>query len=188
MATERPWFSLQHLAEVLRQLWTEQRSGTLFCTTDANTAATIVLRQGDIVALSYRATNGMAALPQLLGQQQWRYNFKAELLLRTDNDLPGTAEILQRFPGTAPATLPPARTRLAIDFTTLLKIVREEANQAFGPVGAMLCAEYFTPAALPQNLTDIEQRLTALSEATGAHDRAASFRQRVLARLQTIGA
>jgi hypothetical protein len=188
VTTERPWLERQHLCETLQRLCSTQRSGTLFCVTETHDSAFVVVRSGDIIALGFKTTCGTAALPLLTGIKRCRFNFKDNVLLWVEENLPSTADILEQFgvfsPSlSSPSPALPVTPLLSIAPTILRTIVQEEANRAFGPVGALLCAEQFAQSGIPQSRAAVEQLLAAIAATTGSPERAAVFQQKVWARL-----
>ena len=59
------WVDKITLARTVQELCKSGRTGTLFCTTGDGVSATVGLRDGAIVALSYKTLRGNAALPAL---------------------------------------------------------------------------------------------------------------------------
>ena len=86
----------QLIAE-LRSLCAGKRSGTLFIITLENHPAQVVLRDGEIVGVSYRLTRGPEALAPLTVFSAARYRFQGESVLVADPRLPPTADILARL-------------------------------------------------------------------------------------------
>lgn len=192
---KQPWYTYQQLVAEIERLCSEQRSGTLSCTTDMHTSATVVVREGTIVALAFRLTHGPAALPLIRQVGGWRFRFQAgRMLCWPGEELPNTATILQQLwdgkedaqlpPATVPwATPPPSATpRLSIEWSFLRNIIEEEANKAFGPIGGLLSGEQVTAFGEPQDMRAVEQLLSAITAATGERQRGATFRNQVLAR------
>ncbi len=83
----------QLIAE-LRALCAAKRTGTLFIITLENHPAQIVLRDGEIVGLSYRLTRGPEALAPLKTFGAARSRFQSEAVPPSDPRLPPTAEVL----------------------------------------------------------------------------------------------
>src|SRR6478672_673147 len=91
----------QLIAE-LRSLCAAKRTGTLFIITLENHPAQLVLRDGEIVGLSYRLTRGSDALAPLKVFGAARYRFQQESVQSADPRLPPTVEILALLsPGSA---------------------------------------------------------------------------------------
>ena len=99
--------SREQLIAELRSLCAARRSGTLFIITIENHPGQIVLRDGDVVALSYRLTRGPDALAPLTLFSAARYRFQQESAQAADPRLPPTAEILARLGAASGAVAPP---------------------------------------------------------------------------------
>ena len=101
--------ALTRLLQQLSQLCQQQHTGTLIGITEHNESLMIVLQQGNIVGLSFRMTFGMAALPLILAVSYCTFNFKDNLVIHVDADLPPSSDILQALgatPSVGPLLLP----------------------------------------------------------------------------------
>ena len=108
MVTGQPWSTWPQLVDELQHVCAAQRSGTLFGVTETEDSVFIVIRDGAIVALGFKALRGAAAIPLLQGVKRCRFNFKNKLVPWVQDNLPDTGAILRQFCGNLmPATPPP---------------------------------------------------------------------------------
>ena len=89
----------QFVAE-LGRLCSNGETGTLFIVTAQGVSASVGLQQGTIVSLAHRSTFGNQALAEFKAMDGCKLKFTPSILLRTDNDLPPTPEILSALGGT----------------------------------------------------------------------------------------
>ena len=82
------------LIDELHALCVAGRSGTMFIITGENHAAQFVLRNGEIVYLTYRLLRGLDALPSMRIFTVGRYRFQDEPVDRADPGLPPTPDLL----------------------------------------------------------------------------------------------
>jgi hypothetical protein len=196
----------QLIAE-LRSLCAAKRTGTLFIITIENHPAQVVLRDGEIVGLSYRLNRGPDALAPLKAFAAARYRFQQESVSSTDPRLPPTAEVLavlgaesrsapDRPPApsttasrTAAVAPPPADTRPAIGSSPdiseavdrLRLLIERELAEFLGPMAGLICGEHLAdPSAGSQ---EVAKLLEAIAKEIGDPAKEAQFKQRVLSQL-----
>ena len=92
----------QFVAE-LGRLCSSRETGTLFIVTAQGVSASAGLQQGTIVSLAHRSTFGNQALTAFQAMDGCKLKFTSNVLLRTDNDLPPTPQILSVLGGTTAA-------------------------------------------------------------------------------------
>lgn len=184
MANEQAWFTYRQMVEALQQLCAAKRSGTLSCTNRTNVPVTIGLRQGNIIALGFKDKHGVSVLPFVRLMQDCQFHFAENVVQPPEDGLPDTADILRRLGAAASPPSPAVVSRPSGTLSQAPKIIEEEARQAFGPIGALLCAEYLTHTGQPQDLNAVERMLAAIVAKIGEAGRTTAFRQRVLDRLR----
>jgi hypothetical protein len=198
----------QLIAE-LRDLCAGKRTGTLFIITIENHLAQIVLRDGEIVALSYRLTRGPDALAALKAFGAARYRFQSESVQPADPRLPSTAELLAALGGEsgpipAPAQRPPAseptpmsaprpvgirpptdagRSQDAGETVGRLRpLIERELAEFLGPMAPLICDEHLAgrTGLGPQEISKVVE---AIAGEIGDPAKEAQFKQRVLAQV-----
>lgn len=193
MADEQKWITQQELVAELESLIQDRQTGTLFCATAQGNSATLTFQEGDIKGLGFRTTFGVEALPLMAKIANCRLNFRPNVILRTDDDLPDNAHILAALTGKpiSPAPAPAeaattplpneadSRPALDIDMKRLKKVTAREATDLIGPVGALLTEEYFANITHFTDYNEIRNLLTALISETGSTERTGQLIYRV---------
>jgi hypothetical protein len=138
------------LIDELHALCVAGRSGTMFIITGENHAAQFVLRNGEIVYLTYRLLRGLDALPSMRIFTAGRYRFQDEPVDRADPGLPPTPDLLAllspEHTGTVepPPTEPTTGTAKAPDSLRLL--IERELAEFLGPMASLICEEHLAQA------------------------------------------
>jgi len=180
MLQQQPWLDHQQFSNELSQLCAGGKTGTLFCSTNDAKSVTVGIQQGKIISLSYKALRGHAALSELSNLTRCRGNFRDNIILHQDPDLPGTADLLQRLNRAKPpasqnqASIKSAPVTTTVnsisiskfDIPKLKNLVTEVSTELFGPVGAILCAEAFATST-PRDRDELRELLRGIVNATG---------------------
>lgn len=150
MAMDNPWLTPPQLAGEVRRLCTEKRSGTLFCSAEDHNSATIVIQDGQIVALGFnqgfKMTRGVTALPLIQALQKCKISFKTNMVSKTDEGLLDTASILQRLAGLQPSE--PPRGNVPKSNSAKYDVPRPEVNPSLSTSGSAITL--FSPDILKQ--------------------------------------
>jgi hypothetical protein len=201
----------QLIAE-LRSLCAATRSGTLFIITLENHPAQVVLRDGEIVGVSYRLTRGPEALAPLSVFSAARYRFQRESVPVADPRLPPTADILARLSaesrpaeGPQPASTSDASPRadarptadarspgdmgsgpeVGLESETvgrLRPLIERELAEFLGPMAAVICDEHL--ARLTElGPPEVANLVDAIAREIEDPAKKAQFTQRVLSQL-----
>ena len=194
----------QLIAE-LRSLCAAKRTGTLFIITLENHPAQLVLRDGEIVGLSYRLTRGPDALAPLKVFGAARYRFQQESVQSADPRLPPTAEILALLsPGSASVGVgrqsppptdhptggaePPSGARPAASggpsldaeaFGRLRPLIERELAEFLGPMAPLICDEHLA-GRTGLGSQEVARLVEAIAREIGDPAKEARFTQRVL--------
>ncbi len=199
----------QLIAE-LRSLCAAKRTGTLFMITIENHPAQVVLRDGEIVGLSYRLNRGPAALAPLKAFAAARYRFQQESVSSTDPRLPPTAEVLALLGAesgpaadrpqppsttdsrTAAVPTAPADTRPAADAGSSLDageaigrfrpLVERELAEFLGPMAGLICQEHLADRT-SLGSQEVAKLVEAIAKEIGDPAKEAQFKRRVLSQL-----
>ncbi len=203
MAAERPSDAElrprdQVIAE-LQSLCAARRTGTLFIITLENHPAQVILREGEIVGLSYRLMRGPDALAPLQAFSAARYRFESESVQSADARLPATADVLAHLgaaaatvpgppppafkpeTGAAPTTRPPAEAAEAIG--RIRAVLERELAEFLGPMAGMICQEYLAAHPALGSPQDATKLVEAIAREIGDPAKEAHFKQRVLSQL-----
>lgn len=197
----------QLIAE-LRSLCAAKRTGTLFIITLENHPAQLVLRDGEIVGLSYRLTRGPDALAPLKVFGAARCRFQQESVQSADPRLPPTAEILALLGpesgsvvGGRQATLttdhrtagpePPSGSRRAAGsgptldaeaFGRLRPLIERELAEFLGPMAPLICDEHLA-GRTGLGAQEVARLVEAIAREIGDPAKEARFTQRVLSQI-----
>ncbi|MGH7415319.1 MAG: hypothetical protein ACREKJ_14065 [Candidatus Rokuibacteriota bacterium] len=168
----------------LRALCAAQRSGTMFIITTENHAAQFVLRDGEIVGLTYRLLRGPDALAGMKSFTGGRYRFQDETIERTDPRLPATADLLALLiPERAaamepPPAQPPTGVEAVPDRVRLL--IERELAEFLGPMAALICQEHLAQGANLASPREISRLVETIAKEIGDPAKEARFKQRIL--------
>jgi hypothetical protein len=197
----------QLIAEV-RSLCAAKRTGTLSIITLENHLAQVVLRDGEIVGLSYRLTRGPDALTPLKVFGAARYRFQQESVQSADPRLPPTAEILdllnpeagsvverRQSPSTTdrataeteapPSARPADNTGPSLDaeaFGRLRPLIERELAEFLGPMAPLICDEHLA-GRTGLGSQEIAKLVEAIAREIGDPAKEAQFSRRVLSQL-----
>jgi len=176
----------QLIAE-LRSLCAAKRTGILFIITTENHPAQIVLREGDIVGLSYRLMRGPDALAPMRIFGAARYRFQAESVQPTDQRLPPTAEVLDLLLPESGATEERPQPQTPADTSgtagRLRPLIERELAEFLGPMAGLICHEYLADRAIPNSSQAVSRLVEAIAKEIGDPAKEAHFKQRVLSQL-----
>jgi hypothetical protein len=185
------WSNYEQFLLGLQDLCRAGRTGTVHLSSGSILSGTVGLRNGDIVAVALGEHSGAVVIPLLRSIRNGEYHFEENVAPPPDRNLPATHEILKRLGATPVA---PSDRPIAADSSFSTKksaaiqirapqIVEEEARNAFGPIGALLCAEYVEKVGSPEDLESVERMVAEISQKTGGSSGAALFRKRVMDRV-----
>lgn len=175
------------LIDELHALCVAGRSGTMFIITGENHAAQFVLRNGEIVYLTYRLLRGLDALPSMRIFRAGRYRFQDEPVDRTDPGLPPTPDLLAllspEHTGTVepPQTEPTTGTAKAPDSLRLL--IERELAEFLGPMASLICEEHLAQATDLDSPKSLARLVEAIANEIGNPTKEAHFKQQVLSGL-----
>jgi hypothetical protein len=175
------------LIDELHALCVAGRSGTMFIITGENHAAQFLLRNGEIVYLTYRLLRGLDALPSMRIFTAGRYRFQDEPVDRTDPGLPPTPDLLAllspEHTGTVepPQTEPTTGTAKAPDSLRLL--IERELAEFLGPMASLICAEHLAQATDLDSPKSLARLVEAIANEIGDPTKEAHFKQQVLSSL-----
>jgi hypothetical protein len=180
MATDNASGLTRVLAEELRRLCADGRSGTLYFATMNRRLVQVGLDQGQIVSLSYQNDHGAEALEMLAGSllEAGVSRFAEGAPRGSRMALPPTAEILSRIETRAAAAprAPAARGATALS-PEIRTVVTEELTELIGPIAPLLCKEVWTTCA------NLEAALNALCRELPDAAQVKAFRGNVRRRL-----
>ena len=177
----------EQLIVELRSLCAAKRSGTMFIITTENHTAQFILREGEIVGLSYRLIRGPDALPLMRTFEGGRYRFESETFARTDPRLPATADLLALLVPEHAAVMerPPAQPTTgggeAHDRIRLL--IERELAEFLGPMAGLVCQEYAQGSHLDSR-EDVSRLVEAIAREIGDPTKEARFKERILSQLR----
>jgi hypothetical protein len=184
----------EQLIAELRSLCAAKRTGTLFIITIENHPAQVVLRDGEIVGLSYRLNRGPEAMALLKAFAAARYRFQQESVSSTDPRLPPTAEVLALL-GAEPGPLaerpllpprpaadpgPSLDAREAVGRLRLL--IERELGEFLGPMAPLICQEHLADRT-SFGSQEVAMLVEAIAKEIGDPAKEAHFKQRVLSQL-----
>ncbi|HEX9180974.1 MAG TPA: hypothetical protein VF859_11305 [Burkholderiales bacterium] len=181
MATDSPSGLTRVLAEELRRLCADRRSGTLYFATMNRRLVQVGLDQGEIVSLSYQNEHGADALAALAGSdvEPGVSRFAEGAPRGSRMELPPTAEILSRIESRgAPARRPAAAQGTAALSPEIRNAVAEELTEVIGPIADLLCKEIWG------TVTTLDAALGALCRELPDPAQAETFRRNVQRRLR----
>lgn len=160
----------------LSKLVDERQSGQLFITTETNHASTVTLVNGDITAVRYRIRRGSRALSSLLelGETRCSHTFTSADDLGgfspvTDEDLPSTADILQRLSQASPSSASaPAATPAPAELPAAFKQLAVDVLARYiGPMASIVGEQVFAEAAsVEAALNKLKSKLTSTEQVT----------------------
>jgi hypothetical protein len=168
------------------------RSGTLFIITADNHVAQFILRNGEIVGLSYRLVRGLDALPSLRTFTAGRYRFVEEPIARTDPGLPPTPDLLALLTpehagsGESPPSSPPPHMKQACESARAL--IEPELTEFLGPMAALICQEHLARLPVLTSLHHVTRLVEAIAKEIGDPTKEAQFTQRVLVNFRGVPA
>lgn len=175
------------LIDELHALCVAGRSGTMFIITRENHAAQFVLRNGEIVYLTYRLLRGLEALPSMRIFTAGRYRFQDEPVDRADPELPPTPDLLAllspEHTGTVepPQTEPTTGTAKAPDSLRLL--IERELAEFLGPMASLICEEHLAQATDLDSPKSLARLVESIANEIGDPTKEAHFKQQVLSNL-----
>ncbi|MGH7385143.1 MAG: hypothetical protein ACREKG_08155 [Candidatus Rokuibacteriota bacterium] len=168
----------------LRALCAARRSGTMFIITTENHAAQFVLRDGDIVGLTYRLMRGPDAIPGMKSFPGGRYRFQDETVERTDPRLPATPDLLALLISEDAAAMepPPAQPTTGApavpDHVRLL--IERELAEFLGPMAGLICQEHLAQGANLGSAKEVSKLVETIAKEIGDPAKEARFKQRLL--------
>lgn len=179
MAMTPPSGLTRVLAEELRRLCADRRSGTLYFATMNRRLVQVGLDHGEIVSLSYQNEHGTEALASLAGSdvEPGVSRFAEGAPRGSRMELPPTAEILSRIESRSGAKHPSATHGAAALSPDIRTAVTEELTELIGPIADLLCKEVWATA------TILDAALSALCRELPEPSQAEAFRRNVQRRL-----
>jgi hypothetical protein len=178
-------FPFQRVVDYLKQLCTQERSGTLFLVSDDNRMAQVRLDNGQIASLLCRNRRGLEALGILRDMRQARLRFDESFMVKDENDNLSTQAIFDSLfsaaggaaaapsaaaPAVAaqpvPAAGAPALRLTPQDKATIQRVL----TQYIGPMAEIICDDHFEAAGNMKALVQL------LADEISAPDQAAKFR------------
>lgn len=178
----------EQLIAELRSLCAAKRSGTMFIITTENHTAQFILREGEIVGLSYRLIRGPDALPLMRTFEGGRYRFEGETFAQTDPRLPATPDLLALLvpEHTAVMERPPAQLATsggeAHDRIRLL--IERELAEFLGPMAGLVCQEYLAQGSHLDSRKDVSRLVEAIAKEIGDPTKEGHFKERILSQLR----
>ena len=144
---------MEQIKSQLVTLCQQSSTGTLFGVTEQNESLVIALKEGSIIGLSLSNVVGVAALPLIQAASCHRVRFTNKLVMRIDNDLPKSSEILEKIGAKLPVeklSLEPLSPNNIRSFNgqQVRAIVENTAKKLFGPIAILLLEEHFTTCLL----------------------------------------
>ncbi len=140
--------SYSQLIDLLQQLVADEKSGTLYVTTDSHHAAVVALRDGQIVSLFHTPKRGRAAIPLIRQATGGTYRLGTAFAGVSDKDLLPTPEILAALkadgePPEAQAKQPTVRDTQPGDHSSVnaeafLNGLQDLLQAHLGPIATML--------------------------------------------------
>ena len=131
---------------VLRQLYFEKRTGTLFITTDRNRSVRMTLDHGHIISCTHGLSRGREAIPHIRSIKTAKYSFNERFFdKRPNRDLPSTREILTELGVQLKTDKPISSPQQPIRFSdpvspdVLFTFMKEQLALLIGPLGATIC-------------------------------------------------
>ena len=175
MNTNNNWMTLSEFGHQVQRYCEQRCTGTLFGVTDANQSVVMVLAEGNITGVMFRARSGRMALEQLQTVvSRLRFNLTKSALLRVDPELPETSEILEML-GVSTGS---SQGLLEAEQFVRDMIVRE-ACRLFGPVATLLCDDVLARQGIPQNRTHLVEVATRIAEKAGMLSKSQSLVDRL---------
>ena len=159
----------------------------MFIITGENHAAQFVLREGEIVALTYRLLRGPDALPSMSSFTAGRYRFQDETMDRTDPGLPQTADLLALLsaePAGKTAAAPTDAPPTAKIPDSLRLLIERELAEFLGPMASLICEEHFEQVSHPGSPMSLTRLVEAIAQEIRDPAKEADFKRRVLSSLK----
>ncbi len=180
--------SYPQLVEELRRACVEKRTGTMMIATHDNQLARILLRDGEIVSISYRLKNGLDAVPLLKEITQARVKFSQG---KTGADqangaLPATDEIMRMLGGikaVPPTPTPTAGTVGADQVPKALKIIETELTEFLGPLANFVWTEHLERAGKPMTANKLRALVDGLAKEIGDPTKVQLFKEKIWQRI-----
>lgn len=156
----------------------------MFIITTENHAAQFVLRDGQVVGLTYRLMRGPDAIPGMKSFPGGRYRFQDESVERTDSRLPATPDLLallisQDAAAMEPAPAQPTTGAPAVPDHVRLLIERELA-EFLGPMAGLICQEHLAQGANLGSAKEVSKLVEAIAKEIGDPAKEARFKHRIL--------
>lgn len=173
------------LIAALKSLCRARDSGTMYIATPDNQFARIVLKDGEIISLSFRTKNGAEALPLIRGIAGGRFKFSAgQMSADEEHMLPAGFDAMRLLVsdevgagGGADRAVPADRMVRAP------KIIEQQLAEFLGPIAGIVCEEYLTKLGAPRSTTDLNDLLEALAREIGDPIKARRFKEQVWVKL-----
>ncbi|MCP4041972.1 MAG: DUF4388 domain-containing protein [Gammaproteobacteria bacterium] len=167
------------LMEKLLRLCREERSGTMFITTERGHAARIALDSGKIVSCTYRLKQGMTAIPLLMKINSAAYHFAGDVFDSSgDASLPATDLLLGWLTSgdfsSGPITSKPAARQPqqpspspqpSADYSANreIKTISRVLAEYIGPIATLTVDDYLERFGIPAGPDDITEMVDTLA-------------------------
>ena len=194
MIREGAYLPMSELLEELRRLCADRASGTVFIATPENRSARIVLREGRIVGLNYRAKRGMGSVQMIREMVSGRIGFTQGLAqpVGGDQDLPATPVLLGLLEGRSSASDASASSGgvgagladAGIDLAEARRIMEEELIEFLGPVAGFACQEEFAGLPGDAGLDDLVDMIDRILREAGESQHSREVVDSFIARLR----
>lgn len=173
------------LIAALKSLCLERNSGTLYIATPDNHFARVVLKGGDIVALSFRAKHGIEAVALIRGITGGRFKFSpGQVNVDADHVLPSGYDVMRVL--AADAAFEEAAPRRAVAADKLVsapRVIEQQLAEFLGPMSTIVCEEQLAKLGAPRNVGELSTLLEALAREIGDPAKARRFKDQVWAKL-----
>lgn len=171
------WLDNRQLTGEVARLCALDLTGTLFCITEDGSSASLGIRDGAIVSLTFRNRHGREALSDIRAIGKSKIKFHSNVLLRIDQTLPAPDELLAFLSGPPATELPHRPPPALLEFQ---KVAEKQALELFGPVALVLCRDAFAQTR-PQNMDDLRGMLKVIAAAAGVPHKASELIRGVFA-------
>lgn len=168
------------LMQALKSLCREASSGTMFIATPDNQFARIVLREGQVVSLSFRTKHGVEALPLIRGIRAGRFKFSAGQVAVDDNaPLAGNGTDVLRLLLGDHAQGGPMHAIPADRLVQIPRIAERVLAEFLGPIAGVVCEEHLGKLGAPREAAAAADFIDALAREVRDPAHARRFREQV---------
>ena len=194
MSIEKQLSSYKEIVGKLRHICDGGETGTLSLATRENHYASISIKDGQIIGVTYRQTKGPAALENIRKISAGRCTFAPGVLRYSEVDasLPSSKALFEFLgiseikPATAVrSTEPASKTEPSKNPNGAARqAIEEEAAEHLGPMAVIICEEHFARVGSLNNEENLQSVLEGIAGEVGDKAKGEEFKKGVITRLR----